>query len=93
MAVMKPSDHFECTNSRNPFQATREWKWQSVGGIPCPGDNRGAELTEEEMKVQEFIAKRGVTKCPGYGSPELAKWNIKREMQGFHEASEFSTRG
>jgi hypothetical protein len=29
--------------------------------------------------VQEFIRKRGVTTCPGFGTPEFREMNIARE--------------
>jgi hypothetical protein len=31
--------------------------------------------------VQEFIEKRGVTKCPGMGDPALAAIHIQRHQQ------------
>ena len=29
--------------------------------------------------VQEFIRRRGVTACPGMGTPELAQLHVERE--------------
>lgn len=41
---------------------------------------------EEEKKVRDFIRKHGVTKCPGYGDPKLAKLHKKR-MKEYDAAS------
>ena len=53
------------------------------GGSPRATRKLGGrrELTEDHEKIEAFIRQKGVTKCPGMGTKELAALNMKRDEE------------